>query len=157
MGISFLYRLDQLIDNVLWRSLIGISHSKIYDILSTRSCVLLQFIGDTEDIRRQALNARKVVHGFVLQRGVTSENAFYDKLDVSATKHASYGSPGRIPLTLLAGSQNIENSRHFQRRTISHEHGAILKPQRWCTRHAHHFAEPVLGRNGIRADPSFEI
>ena len=62
MRITALYRLNQLVDNVRWRFLVWITHSKIDDVFSPRSRILLQRIGDTEDIGRQPLYSGEIVH-----------------------------------------------------------------------------------------------
>ena len=60
MGISATYRIPQLVDNMLWRGLVRITHAEINNILATSAGSLLQLADDIEDIRRQTLYTVKV-------------------------------------------------------------------------------------------------
>ena len=62
--VAALNRLTQLLYDV-WRCrLIGVAHTKINDVFSTRTRGLLQFTDDIEDVGRETLNALKMgIHG----------------------------------------------------------------------------------------------
>jgi hypothetical protein len=53
-------RLDQLVDDVLRRRLVGIPHPEVDDVLAPCSRFGLQLVDDVEDIRRQPLDAVKI-------------------------------------------------------------------------------------------------
>lgn len=56
-----LHHFDQLVDDVLRRGLIGIAHAEVDDVLAPGSRLGFQLVDDVEDIRRQALDSRKIV------------------------------------------------------------------------------------------------
>lgn len=60
MGITAIYRIPQLVDNMLWRGLVRIAHAEINNIFTTSAGCLLQLADDIENIRRQALYTLKV-------------------------------------------------------------------------------------------------
>jgi len=62
MRIAALCCLGQFIDDMLWRWPVRISHTKIDDILTTRSSGSLQLIDNVEDIGRQAFDSGEFVH-----------------------------------------------------------------------------------------------
>ena len=62
MGVLTISRLGELVDDVLWRGLIGITHAEVDDIFTPRPGCRLQFVDDIEDIRRQAPNSGKGFH-----------------------------------------------------------------------------------------------
>jgi hypothetical protein len=69
MSISALHGLDQLSDNVRRRWLIWITHPKINNVFTSRSCGTLQGIGNTKDIGGKALNSLKFfVHGLTQKK-----------------------------------------------------------------------------------------
>jgi len=59
VSITALGGLGQLVDNVLRRRLIRVTHAKINNILTTRPCRRLQLIDNVENIRRQPFDAGK--------------------------------------------------------------------------------------------------
>ena len=54
--------LDELGHDVLGRAQVGVAHPEVDDILAAGARLRLQIVDDREDIRRQALDAVKVVH-----------------------------------------------------------------------------------------------
>jgi hypothetical protein len=69
MGIAALHGFDQLSNNMRRRWLIRITHPKINNVLTPRSCCTLQGIGDTKDIGGKALNSLKFfVHGLTQKK-----------------------------------------------------------------------------------------
>ncbi len=60
MGITAIYRIPQLIDNMLRRRLVRIAHAEINNIFTTSAGCLLQLADDIENIRRQTLYTLKV-------------------------------------------------------------------------------------------------
>ena len=60
MGITTIYRIPQLIDNMLRRRLVRIAHAEIDNIFTTSAGSLLQLADDIENIRRQTLYTLKV-------------------------------------------------------------------------------------------------
>ena len=60
MGITAIYRIPQLIDNMLRRRLVRIAHAEIDNIFTTSAGSLLQLADDIENIRRQTLYTLKV-------------------------------------------------------------------------------------------------
>jgi hypothetical protein len=67
MGVAALSGLDHLVDDVLWRRLIGIAHAEIDNVFATFAGGCFQFPSDVEDIGGQSLDARKFSHGGVRQ------------------------------------------------------------------------------------------
>ena len=62
MGIAALCRLDQLVHDVAWRGLVRIAHAEVDDVLAPLASGRLQLGGDVEDVGRQALDARELLH-----------------------------------------------------------------------------------------------
>ena len=60
MGITAIYRIPQLVDNMLRRRLVRIAHAEIDNIFTTSAGSLLQLADDIENIRRQTLYTLKV-------------------------------------------------------------------------------------------------
>ena len=56
-------RFDQLVDNGLRRSAIGIAHSHIYNVQSGCACFCLHFVDNGEHIRRKLFDAIKIITG----------------------------------------------------------------------------------------------
>ena len=54
-------RLNQLVDDVRRRWLVGIAHAKVYNILSRRPSLLLELADDIENVGREALDALKLI------------------------------------------------------------------------------------------------
>jgi len=52
MSISAINCFFELVDNVLGRGLIGVTHTKVDNIFATRARRLLQLANNIEDIRR---------------------------------------------------------------------------------------------------------
>ena len=65
MGVGALHGLDQLLDDVARRGLVGIAHAEVDHVLAAPARGELQLAGDVEDVRRQALDAGKFFHGCV--------------------------------------------------------------------------------------------
>ncbi len=57
-----LHRLDQLVDDMTRRRAIRIAHAHVDDVLAAPTRSHLQLTGDVEDVRGQALDARKLGH-----------------------------------------------------------------------------------------------
>ena len=62
MGIAALRRLDHLVHDVAWRGLIGVAHAEVDHVLAPLAGGGLQLAGDVEDVGRQALDARELLH-----------------------------------------------------------------------------------------------
>ena len=58
----FLGSFHQFVHNMLWRTLVGISHSKIDDVFTLFPRVNLQILNLTEHIRRKTLYTKKLLH-----------------------------------------------------------------------------------------------
>ena len=64
MGVLALHCLNQFVDNVLRRGLVGIAHAEVDDILASGACGVFQFRHDGENIGRQPLDTGKIFdHG----------------------------------------------------------------------------------------------
>ena len=68
VGVPPLHRLHQFLHDVRGRRLVRVAHAEVNDVLPPRARFPLQRIGDAEDVRRQPLDAREVVHGRQLSR-----------------------------------------------------------------------------------------
>ncbi len=62
VGVTALCRLDQLVDDVLRRGLVRITHAEIDDILASRARLRLQLIDNIENVRWQPLDAGEFLY-----------------------------------------------------------------------------------------------
>jgi hypothetical protein len=60
MGVAALGGLDQLIDDVFGRRLVGVAHAEVDDVLATGAGLGLQVIDNVEDVGRQTFDALEV-------------------------------------------------------------------------------------------------
>lgn len=61
MCIATLCGLDQLVYDVLWRRLIGVTHTKVNDIFAPGAGFLLELSCNIEDVRRETVDSCKMV------------------------------------------------------------------------------------------------
>ena len=61
MGISPLHRLGQLVDDMIGRGLVGITHPEIDDVLTLGPCRLLEVTNNVKDVWWQTLYALKMM------------------------------------------------------------------------------------------------
>ena len=60
MRVAALYRFDELGDDVCGRGAVGIAHAEVDDVLAAPASFHLEFGGDGENVRGQALDAREL-------------------------------------------------------------------------------------------------
>jgi hypothetical protein len=60
MGVFALGGLDQLIDDMFRRRLVGVAHAEINNVLATGARLGLQVVDNVEDVGRQTFDALEV-------------------------------------------------------------------------------------------------
>ena len=73
--VAALRRLDQLVDDVRGRRPVGIAHAEVDDVLAAPAGRHLSSVGDVEDVRRQALDARELRLGDRRSHGFSTVSA----------------------------------------------------------------------------------
>ena len=57
VGVVACRRLDELVDDVRRRGLVGVAHAEVDDVLAAMTCGRLELVDGAEDVRGQAVDA----------------------------------------------------------------------------------------------------